>query len=167
LVIFTRYYQVAMVPELRRLTANEMELIYKAPILVSILIAGADGTIDRKELREAIEFAEKKIGKASKSLSIVFREIAQDFEDKLKILLQQYPYESTQRNPLIVEELSQLNTVFKKTESTFAHEYYGTLLHISDRIANSSGGILGYNSVGSEEAQFVNLSMIKDPTATE
>ena len=153
-----------MIPELDRLTGSEVELIYKTPMLVCILIAGADGKIDKKEINEAMKFAEKKHRRSLSSVSILFKEIAMDFEDKFKILIQSYPYEATQRNPLIVEELVGINQIWRKVDSSFAHEYYKTLLSIAEHIAASSGGVLGYNSIGSEEAHYLKLSMIKDPS---
>ncbi|MBX2963200.1 MAG: hypothetical protein KF687_11860 [Cyclobacteriaceae bacterium] len=155
-----------MVPELYQLSASEMELVYKAPILVCILIAGADGTIDRKEIKEAIRFAEKKKEKSTSSVSILIHEVATDFEDKLKILLQNYPYESTQRNALIAEELAHLNDLWSKIEPRFAKEFYQTLLSIAEKIATSSGGVLGYNAVGAEEARYIRLDMINNPATT-
>lgn len=153
-----------MVPELDRLTASEVELLYKAPMLVCILIAGADGKIDRREINEAMSFAEKKHRASLSSVSVLFKEISKDFEDKLKILIQGYPYETTQRAPMIVEELAAINLIWRKVDPAFAHEYYKTLLSIAEKIATSSGGLLGYNSVGSEEARYLKLSMIKDPS---
>lgn len=153
-----------MVPELDRLTASEAELLYKAPLLVCILIAGADGDIDRKEIQEAINFAEKKHRGSLSSVSILFKEVAKDFEDKLKMLMQNYPYEATQRNPLIEEELAQITILWRKIDASFAHEFYKTLLSIAEKIATSSGGVLGYKSVGPEEARYVKLGMIKDPS---
>jgi hypothetical protein len=152
-----------MVPELDRLMASEAELVYKAPLLVCMLIAGADGNIDRKEIKEAMSFSEKKHKRSMSSVSVLFREVTTDFEDKLKSLLQSYPYESTQRNPLIVEELAGLNQIFRKIDASFAQEYYKSLISIAESIASSSGGLLGYNSIGSEEAKFIKLSMIKNP----
>jgi len=153
-----------MVPELDRLSASEVELVYKAPILVCILIAGADGHIDRKEIKEALTFAEKKKRSSLSSMSVLFKEISTDFEDKLKMLMQGFPYEATQRNPLIAEELAGLNLIWRKFEPSFAQEFYKTLLGIAEKIASSSGGVLGFNAVGSEEARFVKLGMIKDPS---
>ncbi len=49
-----------MVKELEKLSGKEVELMLKAPILLCILIAGADGTIDRKEIKEAIHVTVKK-----------------------------------------------------------------------------------------------------------
>lgn len=153
-----------MVPELERLTGSEVELIYKTPILVCILIAGADGKIEKKEITEAMKFAEKKHRRSLSSVSILFKEITTDFEDKFKILIQSYPYEATQRNPLIVEELVGINQIWRKVDKSFAQEYYKTLLSIAEHIASSTGGVLGYNSIGSEEARYLKLSMIKDPS---
>ncbi len=153
-----------MVPELDKLTASEVELVYKSPMLVCILIAGADGKIDRKEIKEALSFAEKRHRTSISSVSVFFKEISKDFEDKLKSLIQSYPYEATQRNPLIVEELTGLNQIWFKVESSFAQEFYKTLLRIAESIASSSGGLLGYKSIGLEEARYVKLSMLKDPS---
>ena len=155
---------LSMVPELDRLSASEVELMYKTPLLVCVLIAGADGKIDKKEIREAMSFAEKKQRRSLSSVSVLFKEISEDFEDKLKSLIQSYPYEATQRNPLLVEELSEVNQILRRVDSAFAQEYYKTLLSIAESIATSSGGLLGYNSIGSEEARYVKLSMIKDPS---
>jgi hypothetical protein len=152
-----------MVPELDRLSGSEVELIYKTPVLVCILIAGADGKIDKKEIKQAMSFAEKKHRRSLSSVSVLFKEISTDFEDKLKSLIQSYPYEATQRNPLIVEELGSINQILRKLNPSFSQEYYNTLLSIAESIATSSGGLLGYNSIGSEEARYIRLSMIKDP----
>lgn len=152
-----------MVPELDRLTGSEVELIYKSPMLVCILIAGADGQIDKKEIREALNFAEKRQRKSLSAVSVLFKEISQDFEDKLKSLIQSYPYETTQRTPLIVEELAGLNAIWRKIDPSFAHEFYSTLLSIAESIATSSGGLLGYKSIGDEEARYIKLGMIKNP----
>jgi hypothetical protein len=153
-----------MVPELDRLTSSEVELVYKSPMLVCILIAGADGRIDKKEIRGAIEFAEMKQQTSLSSVSVLFHEVAKDFEDKVKILIQQYPYELTQRNPLIVEDLAGLNQIWPKIDPNFARELYLSLLRIAEKIASSSGGLLGYKTIGNEEAKFIKLPMIKNPS---
>lgn len=153
-----------MVAELSKLSSAELELVYRAPLLVCILIAGADGDIDRKEIKKAINVAQKK-QKGTDPVSELFKEVAQDFEDKLKVLEQGYPYEATQRTPLIVEELTNLNALFPKLQQNFAKGYYEILLLLAQEVATSSGGLLGMNSVGSEEAKLVKLSMIKNPVS--
>ncbi len=67
-----------MIPEFHSLDDSEIELALKAPILVCILIAGADGTIDRKELKEAIAIARHQRN-TNAPLSQYFKLIAEDF----------------------------------------------------------------------------------------
>lgn len=153
-----------MIAELSKLSSGEQELVYKAPLLVCILIAGADGNIDRKEIKKAITVAQKK-QTGTDPVSILFKETAQDFEDKLKVLEQGYPYEATQRTPLIIEELTGLNMLLSRLPKDFAKGYYEMLLLLAREVAASSGGLLGMNSVGSEEAKLVKLTMIKNPIA--
>lgn len=153
-----------MAAELSKLSSRELELVYKAPLLVCILIAGADGYIDRKEIKKAITIVQKR-KKGTDSVSVLFKEIAQDFEDKLKVLEQGYPYESTQRNPLLSEELNGLNSLWPKLPSAFTQSYYAMLLMLAQEVAASSGGLLGMKSIGVEEARLVKLTMIKNPVS--
>ena len=152
-----------MIPQFDRLTDAEAELMLRAPILVCILVAGADGHIDRKEIKEAIAVARKQKESAS-VLSAFFTIMAEDFEDKIKILIQSYPYESTQRTPLIVEELQGLNQLWTKLDRAFADAYYKMLKNLASRIASSSGGLWGIKTVTQEEARYVALPMIADPS---
>jgi hypothetical protein len=151
-----------MIPQFDKLTDAEAELMLRAPILVCILIAGADGHIDRKEIKEAIAVARKQKESAS-VLSGYFAIMAEDFEDKIKILIQSYPYESTQRTPLIVEELQSLNALWLKLDPGFASAYYTMLKNLASRIASSSGGLLGMKRISPEEARFAALPMLADP----
>ena len=89
--------------------------------------------------------------------------MAEDFEDKLKVLIQSFPPKAAQREPIIVDELTHLNQIFSKIDRQLASEFYQSLLEIARKTAESSGGLLGLKSVGEEEARFVNLPMIKNP----
>ena len=151
-----------MIKELARLKESEVELMLKAPVLLCILIAGADGTIDRKEIKEAINVTVKKKDKTI--LDSYFKEVSQDFEDKLKVLLQSYPYESTQRSPILIQELSQLNPILRKLDNLFSKAFYDMLKELAEKIAGSSGGFWGMMSVDSEEAKYIRLPMIEDPS---
>ena len=151
-----------MIKELTRLKESEVELMLKAPVLLCILIAGADGTIDRKEIKEAINVTVKKKDKTI--LDSYFKEVSQDFEDKLKILLQSYPYESTLRSPILIQELSQLNPILSKLDKLFSTAFYDMLKELAEKIAGSSGGFWGMMSVDSEEAKYIRLPMIENPS---
>lgn len=153
-----------MIAALTRLSKEEQEVVFEAPLLVSILIAGADGSIDRKEIRQALQVVEKKSRNSSTAIAELFREISRDFEDKIKLLIQKYPYESTQRNPLIVEDIAKLNAIMQKLNNQFAVEYYQSLLLLAETVARASGGFLGIKKITEAEQQFVSLPMLQNPS---
>jgi hypothetical protein len=78
-------------------------------------------------------------------------------------LEQGYPYEATQRTPLLTEELSGLNSLWTRVPQAFAKGYYEILLMLAQEVAASSGGLLGIRKIGLEEAKLVKLTMIKNP----
>ncbi len=137
--------------------------MYKAPVLVCILIAGADGNIDNKEIRGAIALTEKKQKRSKSHLLEFYKELGEDFEDKLKILIQGFPASEAGRSPLIVQELTNVNPILKKLDHDFAVEFYASLKEIASTIAHSSGGLLGMRKMGDEEAKYVLLPMLTDP----
>lgn len=153
-----------MIPEFDKLNQSEIELMQKAPILACILIAGADDNIDDNEIKGSIELAKKKHKKFQGStLANFYLDMSQDFEDKLKIVIQSYPYDAKKRNAIISEELSQLNLIWPKLQKEFAFEFYKSIRDIAINTAESSGGLLGLKAVGEEEAAVIQLPMITNP----
>lgn len=152
-----------MIPTFDKLADTEIEVMLRAPIIACILIAGADGHVDRKEIKKAIHTTQKSAAKSKTSLVDYFKLIEEDFEDKLKIVLQSLPVNVKERNELIVAELTRLNSILPKLKSTFASEFYNKMRDLAHQVASSSGGVLGINKVGDEEAQYVELPMLKKP----
>jgi hypothetical protein len=152
-----------MIEAFDRLSDQEVEIMFRSPMLVCILIAGADGTVDRKEMSKAISVAEKKTTRSKASLLEFYRYVNEDFEDKLKIVLQGLPVDAEERNRLIVAELSTINNIFPKVDKSFAADFHWSLKFMAAKIAESSGGLLGIRKVGEEEERFVDLPMIKAP----
>lgn len=153
-----------MIAEFDNLSDAEIELMLKAPILVCILVAGADNHIDKSEIEEAINLAKKKSKKSRARLIEFYSAVAEDFEDKLKILIQSFPVEASERNPLISQELSRLNPILSKIDKSFATHFYESIKEMAHKIAESSGGLLWIKkSIGPEEAKVVGLPMINNP----
>ena len=152
-----------MIAEFDALSESEVELMHKAPILVCILVAGADNHIDQSEMQLAVNLATKKSKRNKSKLMEFYVTVAEDFEDKIKIIIQSFPIEAEKRNILIMNELNRLNLILPKLEKSFAIQFYESIREIAKKIAESSGGILGIRSIGSEEARFVGLPMVKNP----
>ena len=154
-----------MITDFEKLNEEEVELMLKVPLLVSILIAGADNEIDNSEVKKAVDISKSKQIRARKNLSDFYQEVGENFEDKLKVLIQQYPVSSEQRNPIIVDELEKVNTILPKLDSQFASQFYESVKDIAKKVAEESGGVLGYMAIGYEESKLIDLKMIKDPSS--
>lgn len=153
-----------MIEEFKDLTSGEIETMLKVPVLVSILIAGADNDIDKSEIKQAVSISKLKQVKARPSLISYYQQAGTDFEDKLKVLIQQYPVDASERNPLLISELEKVNDILAKIDSKFAIVFYNSIRDIAKKIAEASGGVLGYMAVGYEESKLIGLDMIKDPS---
>ena len=154
---------IAMIQDLKTLTEEEVNLVYRAPLLVSVLISGADGKIDRAEINTAINFAKENSKLSRAMLYDFYSDIIKNFDRSLKDLIKEYPDDTNDRNQLISEELSGLNEIFSKVDKAFAIVFYISLKEIALKVAKSSGGVFGINSISKAEAAYVDLPMIKDP----
>jgi len=153
-----------MIPEFEKLNNDEVDLMFKAPLLTAILVAGADDTVDRSELKEAVNIITLRPQKSRKELVDYYTLVAEDVEDKLKVLLHEFPSNTTKRTDMITDDLKKLNSIFPKLDKNFSLRFYESLLEIALRIAESSGGVFGFMSVGYEESRVIDLKMIKDPS---
>jgi len=153
-----------MIPELEHLRDDEIEALRKGPLLVSILIAGTDGNIDKNEVKQAISVAHSKKTRAREGLIEFYKKVARDFENELHLLIKELPKTAVESNPIIIRYLKKLNRIIVKLDKSFAINYYGSLKDMAKKVAEASGGIMGYLIVSYEEAKLLELNMIKDPS---
>ena len=153
-----------MIPNVQDLSIEEIELLYNAPVLTSILISGADGKIDHREINAAIQYTRKHAKKTKALLYEFYSEIAENIEQRLDDVIQNYPDDTHQRNQEITDELEKLNKIFPKLNKPFSVVYYVSLKTIAKKIARSSGGFLGiFGTISKEERVYLDLPMINDP----
>jgi hypothetical protein len=152
-----------MIPQFEELSEDERELMYSLPIYVSVLIAGADGKIDAVEVKKAVSLSDIKKLKARKDLLDYYNYVSTDYEDKIKMAIANLPVGLKEREKILVGHLKSVNEVFRKIDKPFAIKLYASLKEIAKHIAEASGGVFGYMSVGYEESRLIDLKMIKDP----
>jgi hypothetical protein len=152
-----------MINYLNPLNEEEKLFLQKAPVLVAILIAGADNKIDKSEIKEALRISRYKPIKARILLKDFYSSIGDEFEYNLIEEIASLPREARKRTPLILEELKKLNTILSKLDRKFAIQFYESMKDIAKKIAKSSGGVLGYISVDYEESKLMELKVIKNP----
>jgi len=152
-----------MIKEFELLSQSEQELLYSLPIYVAVLIAGADGVIDNKEVKKAITVANNKLKHARKNLIPYFNVANKDFEDKLKMAIANLPSGTKERQNVLTLKLKESNEAFDKLPKKYAIELYASLKETAKQIAEASGGVFGYMTIDFEESQLIDLKMIKDP----
>lgn len=153
-----------MIKEFDELSQGEQELMLALPVYVSVLIAGADGEIDNKEVKKAVDLAQNKLKHARRDLIPFYNEANQNFEDKLKMAIANLPSGTKERQKVITTKLTESNACFKKLPKKYAVELYSSLKEMAKQIAEASGGVFGYMAIDYEESKLIDLKMIKDPS---
>lgn len=152
-----------MIEEFKTLRDDEIEVLLKAPVYVAVLIAGADSKIDKSEIEQAVKVAESKQSRAREQLLEFYKEVGAGFEDKLNHAIDELPSGVEERNEAITQELRKLNHILPKIDSAYAIKLHASLKDMAKKIAEASGGVLGYMSVSYEEAKLMDLPMLEDP----
>ncbi|MEO9474542.1 MAG: hypothetical protein ABJN36_18030 [Cyclobacteriaceae bacterium] len=152
-----------MIKDFDKLREDEIEVLLNAPVHVAILIAGADGEIDKKERQEAIEISRSKQSRARERLVEYYQAVGESFEQRFNDLIGSLPADAEKRTAAITTELRKLNFILPKTDKNFAVELHSSLKDLAKKIAEASGGVLGYLSVSFEESKLMELRMINDP----
>ncbi|MEO8664574.1 MAG: hypothetical protein ABI462_03680 [Ignavibacteria bacterium] len=151
-----------MIYEFKNLNNDESSTMLIAPSLVTLLIAGAEGNIDQKEIDWGTKIAHFRANEHS-ILQNYYHEVDKNFNETLKELIEKMPGDVKERTGKINLELSKLNSILSKLDPAFAKEFYKSLLSLSKQVAHASGGIWGYGSVSPEEKKLINLGVINPP----
>jgi hypothetical protein len=153
-----------MIATFKKLHPDEIRLMKEVPALVTILVAGADENIEKKEMDWAAKITRfRKVTSKIPSLQDYYAEIDKDFQATLSRLLKTLPANTHERNAVISDELTKLNAILPKLSSEFATHFYQDLKSFAESIAKSAGGMMGMGSVSHEEEKWVWLEMIMQP----
>jgi len=152
-----------MLKEFKILSEDEITLLIDAPALITILIGGADGNLDEKEITWAAKIKSYRSTKENSILKDYYLKASINFVEKIEGFLKVLPEELNERNKAISERLRGINNVFRKIDNTFAIELYKSYRTYAEQIAKASGGFLGFSNISTEEKVFLELSMIKNP----
>lgn len=151
-----------MTDYLKVLTEEEKKKLYDSLPLITVLIAGADGKIEKKEIDWAEKVAHIRSFKMKQPFKSFYEHVDLDFSNKVLKFVNELPAGTEARNVKISESLTELNAIFAKLDPFFAHRIYKGLISFANQVAKASGGVLGFLSVSKEESQWLNLPMI-DP----
>ncbi len=151
-----------MLTEFKNLNEQEINLLLMAPALVTVLIAGAEGEIDKKETDWGTKIAHFRASQPS-TLQTYYQEVDKNFNSTLKEIIEAMPEDVPERSGKINHELSKLNDILKKLNVSYARDFYKSMRSLSKQVAQASGGVWGYGSISPEEQRYLNLEVITEP----
>lgn len=149
-----------MLKEFSPLAPSEQQLLFDAIPLIVILVAGADGHMDKVELADAQKLADIRSYDTNGRLQAYYEAIDDNLVGRIQQLGEELPEDLTTRQAEIAERLGQLNEVFPKMEVPFGYLYYQSFHSFSRHVAESHGGFMRFMTIGPREAKVVNLPMI-------
>lgn len=139
---------------------DEIDLIYRTPALVTLLVAGADGKIETKELRSAIRFVSEPQGfwapyflELTVKMPIFLEPLTKEASDDLEHTLAKATF-----------ALRQLNRILPKLPKEDAVKFHDFLLRLAKEVASATGGMFGFNKISKEEALVLSLPMLDNPS---
>jgi hypothetical protein len=153
-----------MLYHISKLHHTDQELIRKAPLLVSILVAGADGVIEHEEIEKAVSLIHTKSFSEASDIRHLYKDIDHDVEETLDKLLKGLPSDAKEREKIITAELEQLNHVMTKLDGQVALDFYNSLRNFAVHVAQTSGGVFGMLKLNFHEKEVVKLPMLAKPS---
>ncbi len=142
------------------LTEEEKSLLKDAVPLIAVLISGADGVFSKSEIESAKKITHIRSYNLKSDIKEFYKEVDVDIVEKINYYIETLPGGVQQRNDIIIDKLAALNSIFDKIEQPKRYNLYKGFLTFAEHIAKSSGGVLGFFGVNSEEAKLISLPML-------
>jgi hypothetical protein len=116
-----------MIKQFEKLTTEERSLLYKAPVLVSVLASCSFNEVNKAQKADAIKLAHLKTFTASPLLLPYYTEVEKTFKEQFETTIKKYsPFHEAKRNDLI-REIDKVNVVIRKLDKEYAHALYNSL----------------------------------------
>ncbi len=143
-------------------TINEKDYskLKDAIALITILIGGADGDLDKDEIAWAEKITKIRSYKMSEDLLGFYQEVGKDFSTKLDQYIKDFPVSKEDREHLITERLVALNPILASLDQSVAYHLYKSYTSFAEHVAKASGGLFGFFSIGPHEGELIELPMI-------
>ncbi len=149
-----------MLDGFQHLTAEEIDALIQAPVLITALIGGADGEVDREERVWSERLMRARTYSKPNLINDYYRVVAETFLDKLDEVLAELPAGVEARNAIIAEKLGALNPILAKLDTRLGAVLYKSYIVLAQETAKASGGFLRIGAVSASEYQWVKLPML-------
>lgn len=141
-----------------QLTPEERDQLLHAPAIVTVLIAGADEDIDRKEKGWAERLIHYRTFTSDPRLHDYYVEVNEIFVEQLDSLIASWKPQETEAQ--LTAKLSVLKDILVKLDPEFADLLKESWRSMAKKVAEASGGLVGFGSVNKKEAALLDLPML-------
>ena len=149
--------------KIAQLSTSEKQLIHDAPLLVTVLIAGADGDFQDAEIKKAVKIIHIKTYSEGKDVRGVYTDLDGHSEEMIDELIHSLPSGAYERTQILKEKLSGLNLIFNKIDTVFASELHKSLRELAFYVSRAHDGEIGIGYHNEQEKQLVHLDFIHEP----
>ena len=116
-----------MIKQFKKLTTEERCLLYKAPVLVSVLASCSFNEVNKYQKADAIKLAHLKTFTAIPLLLPYYTEVEKTFKKQFEATIKKYfPFDEAKRNEL-KGEIDKVNLVIGKLDKEYVHAFYKSL----------------------------------------
>ena len=149
-----------MLEKFNDITQEELRDLLDAIPLITLLIAGSDGTIDTKETAWGKKIAKIRSYNYDAELKAYYMQVGEDFTERIDFYLGSFPSDTEARTGAISEKLANLNPILAKIDEDLALDLYTSFRSFAKHVAKASGGFLGMGKMGPKESALIGLDMI-------
>lgn len=150
-----------MIENLKDLGEERYKKLQQAVADISVLIAGADGNLDKKETNWMKKLNHIRSYSADELIRPMYQELNDTIFGDIEAMTEALPKDTAERTALLTERLAGLNDIFVAIDNPeLAYKLYESYTSYAEHIARASGGIWGIFSIGPKEAKLVDLDMI-------
>ncbi len=138
-----------------KLSEEDQELLFQAPAVVTILIAGADKDIDKKEEIRARKLVNYRTFTSDLFLHDFYEEVHKRFDRSIKELLAAWSPETGQR--AMSNALADIGQVMARLPENHAEALKTSLRSLATKVAEADGGFLHMGGISREERELLDL----------
>lgn len=149
-----------MLNNLNQLNEEELQELYDAIPVITLLIAGADGKIEGEELAQSEKITKIRGYSGGEVMQAFYDKVGEDYNDRLNRWLKVIPKDTTERNNHLSARLEKLNPILAKLDQAWGATMYKSLTSFAKHVAKASGGFLGIGSINKDEAALIDLPML-------
>lgn len=154
-----------MVKQLAPLTAAEVQQLTDSIPLITLLIAGADGNIEEKELEWARKVANIRTYASDEHLRSFYELVELKFDERFMHYRGSLSSDVEVRSEQISAYLAELNHILPKIDQHYAYRLYKSLKSFANQVGKATGGFMSFFSISKHESRWIPLAMITPLTA--